>query len=160
VRAESVVHLPGEWPGTITKDARGRLRIYLGRRHRPVDGWRRVEYTRRWRGRGGRWREARRAAWVHPAATSGGWAWLPRFLVWRETGEPPHPSEHCHHEDGDVSGYDPSKISVVLAEYHGRLHATATLIYRLRDPQGRFAPSGETYRIPRYGAIMGKAALQ
>jgi hypothetical protein len=152
-RSENVVHLPGDWPGTITRDSRGRLKIYLGRRQSPVEGWREV---RAWTGRPGRRRKV--AAWVHPAATSGGWAWLPRFLVWRETGEAPHPSEHCHHEDGNVSGYDPSKIEVVLAEYHGRLHAYATLLYRLRDPQGRFAPSGETYRIPRYGAILGKAA--
>lgn len=153
-RSPTVVHLPGDWPGTITRDPRGRLRIYLGRSMAPVPGWREVEI---WVGRPGR--IERKPAWVHPAATTGGWAWLPRFIVWRETGEVPRPSEQCHHEDGDVAGYDPSKIRVVLAEYHGRLHAYATLLYRLRDPQGRFAPSGETYPIPRYRAIVGRAAL-
>lgn len=152
-RSDNVVILPGDWPGTITGDPRGRLRIYLGRSREPIEGWRRVEISQ---GRPGR--RVRVAAWVHPAATSGGWAWLSRFLVWRETGEVPHPQEHCHHADGDVGGYDPAKIHVVLAEYHGSLHATATLLYRLRDPQGRFLPSGETYRIPRYGAILGAAA--
>lgn len=149
------VHLPGDWPGTITKDPRGRLKIYLGRSRMPVLGWCHVPI---WTGRQGSRKVV--SAWVHPAATSGGWAWLPRFMVWRETGERPHPSEQCHHEDGDVSGYDMNKIRVILAEYHGRLHAYATLPYRLRDAKGRFAPLGETYRIPRYGAILGEAALR
>lgn len=124
-----VVHLPGDWPGTITEDRRGRLRIYLGKRH--------------------------------PAANSGGWTWLPRFIVWRETGQVLRPDEHVHHEcthAGELRCANPAHFRVVLAEYHGALHGAATLLWRQRDAGGRFAPQPPTFPIPRYGAILGRAA--
>ena len=90
--AEAIVQPPGDWPGTVTRDRRGRLRIYLGRSRAPVNGWREVRILQ---GRPGRRREV--SAWVHPAASSGGWTWLPRFIAWRETGERLRTDEHAHH---------------------------------------------------------------
>jgi hypothetical protein len=150
------VHLPGDWPGTVTEDRRGRLRIYLGRSREPREGWRRVTIRQGRRGR-------RRAvdAWVHPAATSGGWAWLPRYIVWRETQQQLRGDEHVHHEcahAGALRCTNPAHFRVVLAEYHGALHGAATLLWRQRDAGGRFIPQPPTFPIPRFGAILGRAA--
>lgn len=130
-----IADLPGSWPGTITEDPRGRLRIYLGK--------------------------------GHPAANTGGWTYLYRFIVWRETGHVLRADEHVHHE---CRGHDwrrctdPDHLRVVTPQYHGRLHAFATLLFRVRDARGRWAPGmlpppdGATYPIARDKAVMGRAA--
>jgi hypothetical protein len=160
-RAE--IALPGAWPGTITEDPRGRLRIYLGRSNAPITGWREVKIMM---GRKGRRRET--VAWVHPAATSGGWAWLPRFVVWRETGCLLRADEHVHHECQDRRCFEPDHLRVVTPQFHGRLHAYATLLFRLRDARGRWVPGQleiplpephpRPYAVPRFGPIIGNAA--
>lgn len=146
------------WPdyrvGSITRDARGRARIHLGRSLEPVDGWRQVEVKVR---RLGPRRWLLRRFWVHPAATSGGWQYLSRFVAWEARGEVLRRDEHAHHEDLDWTNDAPENIKVMLAGYHGRLHGRATVLYRLRDAQGRFLP-GSTRPWPRAGAVLGPAS--
>ena len=138
--------------GTIRRDARGRARIWLGRSSVPQDGWRRVEVRT---GRG------RRTFYVHPLATSGGWQWLSRYLVMADLGHLLRRDEHVHHLDLDWRNDLPSNLEVLLAEYHGRLHASATVLWRRRGPDGRFLPEEApvTRSWPRRGAILGRAAV-
>jgi hypothetical protein len=107
-RLAARVHVPGNWPGTITKDARGRLRIFLGK--------------------------------GHPAANSGDWQWLARFVVWRDTGRLPSRTEHVHHRDQQVENNEPDNLAVLPASDHGRLHGKAVVHLRQRDAGGRFLP--------------------
>lgn len=95
----------------------------------------------------------------HPAANSGGWQYLSRFRVWQETGAVLRTDEHVHHLDDDKTNDEPENLEVRLAEYHGRYHATHTV---LRDWKGRFAERSEPegpFPAPRYAAIIGPAAL-
>lgn len=140
--------------GEITRDVRGRARIWLGRSSVPVDGWREVEVKIR---RLGPRSWLMRRFWVHPAANSGGWQWLSRYRVWEARGERLRTDEHAHHEDLDLTNDSPANIAVLLAEYHGRLHGWATVLYRLRDEHGRFLP-GSTRPWSRAGAVLGPAA--
>jgi hypothetical protein len=136
--ARRIVTLPGDWPGTIPK---GRLRIFLGRSPREIPGWRAVTIRSR--------RDGTRTAWVHPAANSGGWTWLPRFIFWRETGEILREDEHVHHDCDHKDALrcvDPTHYRVVLAEFHGRFHATHTL---LRDGRGRFMEAPDPPGVSR-----------
>lgn len=95
----------------------------------------------------------------HPAANSGGWQWLARYVVWEESGVVLRSDEHVHHVDHDLTNNAPENLEVRLAEYHGRYHALHTI---LRDGKGRFAerdqPEGP-FPAPRYGAVIGPAAL-
>jgi hypothetical protein len=128
-----------KWPGTVTEDARGRARIYLGRE---------------------------KGMNLCPAANSGGWTWLPRYIVWELIGEVLRKDEHVHHECEMLWCSNPWHYRVILAEYHGRIHAAATLIFRMRDCLGRWKPGRlqipdpdpRTYPVPRRGAVIGRAA--
>lgn len=135
--------------GSVRRDSRGRARIWLGRSAVPVDGWREVRVRVR--------KGVARTFWVPPLANSGGWQWLSRYTVMVTTGEPLRTDEHVHHEDGDRGNDAPENLAVLLAEFHGRLHAWATVLYRLRDERGRFLP-GSTRPWPRFGAVLGPSA--
>lgn len=136
------------WPGPVSEDVRGRPLVFLGSSVAPVAGWKLVRYGRR---------EVRERH-VHPAANSGGFQWCSRFLVWEATGELPRPDEHVHHVCCSRWCVEPEHLEVSLAEYHGALHAFYT---KLRDGRGRFAAEipGPTVLAPRYGPIIGRAAL-
>lgn len=157
----------GPWPGPLAADSRGRVRIHLGRSLTPVHGWRQTSI------RQPQPRSLNRlSVWVHPAANSGGWTWLPRFIVWRETGHVLRSDEHVHHEcdhDDALRCTNPDHFRVVTPEFHGRLHAYAMLLYRLRDVRGRwlsnesrnndsivddFAAASLPYAVPRDHAIV------
>ena len=65
-------------------------------------------------------------------------------------------ADWLHGNKGDDSL---GNISVLLAEYHGRLHGRMTVLWRLRDPLGRFLPDGDrSCRWPRAGAVLGPSA--
>lgn len=137
------------WPGPVTVDSRDRPRVFLGTSARPVDGWRRVLYGR----------QAIREQWVHPAANAGGWQWCTRFLVWELTGEVLRPDEHAHHVCLSRWCIEPDHLEVSVAEFHGALHAFYT---KLRDGRGRFVPEAPQWpprAVPRFGPIIGNAAL-
>jgi len=135
------------WPGLVTVDSRGRPRIFLGTSPVPVPGWRLVRYGRK----------LAVERFVHPAANAGGWQWVIRYLVWEATGEVLRRDEHVHHACRHPWCVEPEHLEVVLAEYHGALHAFHT---KLRDGRGRFAaevPVGP-YLVPRDRAVIGNAA--
>lgn len=134
--------------GTIRRDRRGRARIWLGRSTSWREGWRPIGAP-----------EAPRV-WVHPLANSGGWQWLSRYLVMADLGHLLRRDEHVHHRDGNWRNDLPANLLVLLAEYHGRLHACATVLYRRRGPDGRFLPEEkpETRSWPRCGPVLGRAS--
>jgi hypothetical protein len=96
----------------------------------------------------------------HELANSGGWQWLSRYLVMADLGRRLRRDEHVHHEDENFKNDAAWNLRVLLAEYHGRLHGLKTVLYRKRDPLGRFLPveAPETRWWPRAGAVLGPAA--
>jgi hypothetical protein len=104
-------------------------------------------------------RREMRERWVHPAANAGGFQWCARFVVWEVGGIVLRPDEHAHHACLNVWCVEPEHLEVSLAEYHGALHAFYT---KLRDGRGRFAKEEPTFpprAVPRFGPIIGRAAL-
>lgn len=142
-------HTARSWPGPVTVDSRDRPRVFLGTSPRPVEGWRLVRYGRK----------AIREQYVHPAANVGGFQWCARFVVWEMAGVILRPDEHAHHVCLNRWCVEPEHLEVSLAEYHGALHAFYT---KLRDGRGRFVPEmpGHPASAPRFGAIIGRAALE
>jgi hypothetical protein len=137
--AEEVVtdHIPNPpLAANEVQDSRGRVRVYLGI--------------------------------GHPDANSGGWQWRARLVAQRKLGRRLHKSEHVHHlpelrgEPANRADDRPERLEVLACEYHGRLHAFATLVRRWRMDDGTFAPGtiGDTSDWPRYGAILGPAARE
>lgn len=134
------------WPGVarrrpaeclrLVADNRGIWRAEVG-----VEGYRLTQSPRR-----RRWRVSLGKG--HEFANTGGWQWLARFLVADVLGYMPRTDEHAHHVDHDhrrlERTLDLTNLMLVLAEYHGRIHATHT------DLAG-----GNTYQVPRRGAVIG-----
>lgn len=97
----------------------------------------------------------------HELANSGGWQYLSRYLVMADLGRRLRSDEHVHHEDENPRNDAVWNLVVLLAEFHGRLHGLKTVLYRKRDPLGRFLPveSPRTLPWPRRGPILGPAAV-
>lgn len=94
-----------------------------------------------------------------PFANSGGWQYVSRFIVMQALGRPLRRDEHCHHLTSGIEALD--EYELLLAEYHGSLHAWATTLAGGRGADGRFRaiePHG-TQPWPRFRAIMGPAAV-
>lgn len=81
----------------------------------------------------------------HPHRNSAGWQYLSRHVVMEITGEKLRRDEHVHHDNRDKTDCRAENLKVMLAEHHGRHHASYQLLYMLRDRLGRWAPS----EIPR-----------
>lgn len=140
------VAMPGEWPGRITADRRGRLRIYLGKR-RCTHADCCAECIRC----GGK-------GYVVPdPANSGGWQWLSRFIVWQRTGVVLPTAMHTHHSTGQM---DSLEVQVVPSSIHGRIHAYATNPFRRRGPDGRWRSQLKDEPIPKYSEIAQEATAE
>jgi hypothetical protein len=118
------------------QDSRGRVRVYLGTGHR--------------------------------YANRGGWQWRSRLVMQELLGRKLHRSEHVHHIPetpglpANRADDRPERLELLACEYHGRLHAFATLVYRWRMEDGTFAPGRlyETQDWPRSGPVLGPAARE
>ena len=101
----------------------------------------------------------------HPDANSGGWQWRSRLVMQRLLGRKLHKSEHVHHlpqrygVPANRADDRPERLEVLACEYHGRLHAFATNVYRWRMEDGTWGP-GFTFDWPRAGAVLGPAARE
>ena len=102
----------------------------------------------------------------HPYANTGGWQWRSRLVMQEVLGRKLHSTEHVHHVP-EVPGAPanraddrPERLEVLACEYHGRIHAFATLVHRWRMDDGAFAPGtiGTTFDWPRRGPVLGPAA--
>lgn len=121
----------------VTEDGRHRRRVFLGKGH---------EY-----------------------ANSAGWQWLARFLVMDALGRRLGTHEHVHHRFGNRLQDELPALEVLIAELHGRIGAAAASLAGWRDDRGRFVEWGEEddlaercrpFAVPRYGPIVGDAALR
>lgn len=110
-------------------------------------------------------RDRRGRAWIwlglgHPLANSGGWQYLSRYLVMSDLGRVLRSDEHVHHRQSHRDD-SLSNLEVVLAEFHGRLHASAATLCGWRDDLGRFVEHAAwpPSSWPRYGPKLGPAAV-
>lgn len=141
------VNLPGEWPGRITSDKRGRLRIYLGKRR-----------CQSCAGLGASCNVCDGKGYRVPEpANSGGWQWLSRFLVWQRTGVVLPTAIHTHHQDGKMDSLD---VDPIPRHLHGRIHAFASNPYRRRGADGRWLPQPEDEPIPSFSSLVSSGEVQ
>lgn len=72
------------------------------------------------------------------------------------------PDEHVHHTNGHRNCDRLDALEVVLAEYHGSVHATAATLAGWREG-GKFSEwqtPGAPREIDRAGAVIGEAARE
>lgn len=74
----------------------------------------------------------------HQFANSGGWQYLSRYLVMRETGQLLRSDEHVDHINQDKLDDRLDNFRVMLAESHGRHHVYLAELAGGRGPDGRF----------------------
>ncbi len=74
----------------------------------------------------------------HPYANSAGWQYRYRLLVACALGHLPRSDEHVDHLGEGGSDDHLPRLRLVLAEYHGRYHASATELAGGRGADGRF----------------------
>lgn len=94
----------------------------------------------------------------HRFANSAGWQYRYRLIVAYELGRLPRKDEHVHHK-GPLDQVE--DLELLLAEYHGALHAYAVELAGYRATDGRFTEHADPvgpFPWPRYGAVLGPAA--
>lgn len=74
----------------------------------------------------------------HRFANSAGWQWRHRLVVAYALGVLPRPDEHVHHENETIDDDRLENLSVVCAEYHGRIHARGAEVAGRRGDDGKF----------------------
>ena len=100
----------------------------------------------------------------HPYANSGGWQYLYRFVVADALGHLPGTDEHVHHCNEDhrniTNNLDHSRLELVLAEFHGQLHATHTTLATPSQLSRHVLADnpGPTRQALRWRAIIGPAS--
>ena len=92
----------------------------------------------------------------HQYANSGGWQYLSRFIVSKAIGRRLRTDEHAHHKNRNRKEDQLENLELILAEYHGWLHASAVVL--ARNKNGQFveleSPEGP-FSWPRNGPILG-----
>lgn len=92
-----------------------------------------------------------------------GCQWRARIMVMLSLGRMLRSDEHVHHKNHDCADDRLENLELVLAEYHGRYHATAATLGGYRDELGRFTEFDEPInfgRVARLGPILGHSATR
>lgn len=94
----------------------------------------------------------------HRYANTGGWQYVYRYVVMVALGRVLRSDEHVHHIDGNLDNNELDNLEVVAAAYHGSIHASGISVARAVD--GRFVelPQMPEFDLPRWRAIIGRAA--
>jgi hypothetical protein len=78
----------------------------------------------------------------HPYANTGGWQWRYRLVVSYALGRRLRTDEHVDHVNGKCSDDRLENLRLLVAEYHGRLHARLFEIAGGRSETGQFREIG------------------